>query len=264
MPLGQVAQARMESAYRFECSLHLVVALLVADPEIDRLAHHRCDAFPARVGELAQRTQLTVRELHLHASHVRILLHCLPHCHHYLVVDSTSLHREHMRMLLAEALAARKDVMKEIDELSRRLTAAVVRYEDEAAPVDDPAQVGRELERALDRLEQLSIQINLANNQTRLAFDGRELTLMEAVALRERLVLESKARHAAVHAIEQAVGGGRSGRGWLAGRRAKDDLREVANVDLAAERRGANRLSETVRRLDMAMQQRNWTTDITI
>jgi hypothetical protein len=143
------------------------------------------------------------------------------------------------------------------------LSAAVVRYEDEAASVDDPAQVERELARALDRLELFSVQINRANNQTRLDFDGRELTLMEAVALRERLVLESKARHAAVQAVEQAVGGGRAGRGWLS-RRGKDDLRELPNVDLAAERRTANQLSETVRRLDMAMQQRNWTTDISI
>jgi hypothetical protein len=167
-----------------------------------------------------------------------------------------------MQMLLAEALATRKDVVKQIEELSRRLSAAVVRYEDESAPFDDPAQVAGELARALDRLEGLTVQIHRANNHTQLAFDGREMTLMEAVALRERLVLESKARHAAVQAIEQAVGAGGRGRGWLSGRRAKDDIREVSNVDLAAERRAANGLSETVRRLDMAMQQRNWTTDI--
>jgi flagellar basal body rod protein FlgG len=56
---------------------------------------------------------------------------------------------------------------------------------------------------------------------------------------------------------------GRVSRGsWLGGRRAKDELREVPNVDLTEQRRTAGRLSETVRRLDMAMQQRNWTTDI--
>lgn len=162
-----------------------------------------------------------------------------------------------MHMLLAEALAARKDVVKQIDELSRRLSAAVLRYEDDSAPVDDPAQVTVELARALDRMEGLTVQIHRANNETRLAFDGRELTLMEAVALRERLVLESKARHAAVQAVEQAFGAGSRGRGWLSGRRAKDDIRELPNVDLAAERRTANGLSESLRRLDMAMQQRN-------
>jgi hypothetical protein len=166
-----------------------------------------------------------------------------------------------MRMLLAEALAARKDVVKEIDALSRRLRAVVVRYEDQSAPADDPTDVERELVRSLDSLQTLTVRINQANNQTTLSFDGRELSMMEAVVLRERLVLEAKARREAVEAIEQAIGVS-GGRGWLGGRRAKDDLREVPNIDLPAAREAADRTSEAVRRLDMAMQQRNWTTEL--
>jgi hypothetical protein len=165
-------------------------------------------------------------------------------------------------MLLAEALASRKDAVKEIDNLRARLAAAVLRYEDQAAPADDPNEVVIELGRTLDRFESLTVRINRTNNQTRVSFDERELSLMEAIALRERLILEAKARRAAVEAVEVATGSGKSGRGWLGGRRAKDDLRELPTVELRAERRAADELSEAVRRLDLAVQQRNWTTQL--
>lgn len=165
-------------------------------------------------------------------------------------------------MLLAEALAARKDTIKEIDDLTGRLKAAVVRYEDQVSPVEDAGEVLAALGRALDRLESLTVRLNRANNDTRLNFDGRELSVMEAIALRERLLLEAKARRAAVDAVEQATGAGRAGRGWLTHRRAKDELRELPTVDLRAERQAADRLSEAVRRLDVAVQQRNWTIEL--
>ncbi len=167
-------------------------------------------------------------------------------------------------MLLAEALAARKDTIKQIDDLRGRLAAAVVRFEDQDAPADDPTEVLIELARALDRFESLTVRINRTNNATRLAFDDRELNLMEAIALRERLILESKARRGAVEAVEVATASGKAGhgRGWLGGRRQKDELRELPTVELRAERRAADELSESVRRLDLAVQQRNWTTEI--
>lgn len=167
-------------------------------------------------------------------------------------------------MLLAEALAARKDALTEIEGLRERLTAAAVRYEDQETPVEDPAGLVDRLGERLDALEMLSVRINRTNNGTTLTFDGRDLTIMEAIALRERLTLEARTRRAVVEAVEQATGGGtgRGRRGWLATRRTKDDVRELATVDVASERRVADGLSETVRRLDMALQQRNWTTDL--
>ncbi len=165
-------------------------------------------------------------------------------------------------MLLAEALAARKDALAEITELRERLAASVVRYEDQGAPVEDPAHVVRKLGEALDQLESLSVRINRTNNETRLAFEGREFSVMEAIARRERLVLEAKARREAVSALEGATGSKSGGRRWLATRRTRDDLRELPTVDLGAERHAADTLSETVRRLDLALQARNWTTEL--
>jgi hypothetical protein len=165
-------------------------------------------------------------------------------------------------MLLAEALAARKDATATIDALRDRLAAAVLRYEDEEATGDTPAELLAELERSLDRFESLTVRINLTNNATRFAFDGRELSVMEAIALRERLSMGAKARRKAVEALEQATGSGKAGRGWLGGRRSKDEVRELPTVDVRAERRAADDLSETIRRLDLMLQQRNWTTEL--
>ncbi len=128
------------------------------------------------------------------------------------------------------------------------------------------AELLNKLAEWLDRYESLTVHINRTNNGTRLAFDGRELSLMEAIALREHLTLEAKTRRTVVEAVEDAVGGGKAGRGrrrtFGAPRRTKDDIREIPTVDLSAERRAADELSETVRRLDLALQQRNWTTDL--
>jgi hypothetical protein len=167
-------------------------------------------------------------------------------------------------MLLAEALAARKDAIKTVDDLQGRLAAAVLRYEDQVSPVDDPDQILAQLAEALDRFESLSVRINRTNNETRITIDAREVSIMEAIALRERLLMEAKARRGAVEAVEQATGSGKAGRGrgWLSGRRTKDDIRELPTVELGVERQAANKLSETVRRLDLLLQQRNWTTDL--
>lgn len=167
-------------------------------------------------------------------------------------------------MLLAEALAARKDALKEIEDLRERIATAAVRYEDQDTPVESPAGLVSKLADRLDTLESLSVRINRTNNATRLAFDTRELSLMEAIAFRERLTLEAKAHRAAVDAVETALGSASGGRrrALFGSRRTKDDIREIATIDLAAERSVADGLSETVRRLDLALQQRNWTTEL--
>ena len=166
-------------------------------------------------------------------------------------------------MLLAEALASRKDTLVEIEDLRSRLAAAVLRYEDQDPPAESPERLVSLLTAALDRFEGLSVAVNRTNNATRLAFDGRDLSVMEAIAYRERLVMEAKARRGALEEIERATGSGRGGRrGWLDARRTKDQLRELPTVDLQSERQAADQLSEAVRRLDLALQQRNWTTEL--
>jgi hypothetical protein len=170
-------------------------------------------------------------------------------------------------MLLAEALAAKKDALTEANDLRDRLAAAVIQYEDQEKASEDPATLVGKLSDALDRFERLTIQINKTNNETRLTFDGRDMSIMEAVALRDRLTIEVKARRAAVEAVEEGLETGKTSKKrpayyQQAARRSKDDVRMVPRIDVAAERRVADELSERVRRLDLALQQRNWATEL--
>jgi len=164
-------------------------------------------------------------------------------------------------MLLAEALAARKDAIAEVEALRDRLAASALRYEDEA-PGDDPTELVAQLASSLDRVESLTVRINQTNNGTRLAFDRRELSIMEAIALRERLTMEARARRVVVEAVERVTGSRKPGRSWIGERRTKDDIKELPTVDARAERRTVDELSERIRRLDLALQQRNWTTKL--
>jgi hypothetical protein len=84
-------------------------------------------------------------------------------------------------MLLAEALAAKKDALKEVEDLRGRLAAAAVRYEDQDAATEDPTDLVAKLDDALDRVESLTVRINKTNNQAQLTFDGRTLSIMEAL-----------------------------------------------------------------------------------
>ena len=70
-------------------------------------------------------------------------------------------------MLLAEALAARKDAIVEVDALRDRLASSALRYENQAAG-DDPAELGAQLTSSLDQVESLTVRINQTNNDTRL------------------------------------------------------------------------------------------------
>jgi hypothetical protein len=169
-------------------------------------------------------------------------------------------------MLLAEALAAKKDALKEVNDLRERLAAAAVRYEDQEAATEDPTNLVAKLDDALDRLERLTVRINKTNNEARLAFDGRELSIMEAVALRDRLTLEAKVRRAVVEAIEEGLETKTQARHQAyfqqATRRSKDDVRKIVTIDFKAARDAADGLSERVRRLDIALQQQNWTVEL--
>lgn len=168
-------------------------------------------------------------------------------------------------MLLAEALAAKKDALKEVEGLRERLAAAAVRYEDQDTATEDPTELVAKLDAALDSVESLTVRINKTNNQAQLAFDGRGLSIMEAVALRDRLTLEAKVRRGVVDAIEEGLETKPSGsaRGYYKqARRSKDDVRKVIVVDYKTERAAADGLSERVRRLDVALQQLNWTTEL--
>ena len=160
-------------------------------------------------------------------------------------------------MLLAEALAERKDILKQIADLAERATSSAMRYEDEdQGPKDEASTLLVELSARLDRLQQLNVLINRSNNETQLSFEGRQMSMMEAIALRDRLALEASKKRAVLEAVSEE----RPGRHRMYGyeRRSKDDVKLLPALDVAALRDECNSLSGRARALDLEMQKVNW------
>jgi hypothetical protein len=167
-------------------------------------------------------------------------------------------------MLLAEALAARNDAKKVILAAGERLGAAAVRFEDEDEQAKEAELAAAEsaLDEALARFEALSVAINRANNVARVAFADETLSLMEAIARRDRLMLEAKQREAALDAADEAMGRAGRRRYGSSERRTKDDVRRLAVGDATSRRAAHDTLARRIRELDLAIQQVNWTTEV--
>lgn len=161
-------------------------------------------------------------------------------------------------MLLAEALSARKDALARINSLQSEISESAVVYEDdqEAVLVDPQAQL-QLLQEAIDTFRTLSVAINLTNNEVTFAFDGQQLTIMEAVVMRESLKLRARALQ---HVLTNAESTRRPSR--YGARRTTEDIKMKALINLADIRKESDEYSERIRRLDLALQQKNWTTDL--
>ena len=162
-------------------------------------------------------------------------------------------------MLLAEALAERKDVLKRIGEYPAKVVEFAVWDEDEKKP---DAAVLVDLNKAyaadLDRLEELNVKIHKANAVLTVQTEQGEMTIMEAIALRDRLNLGRISADRTKQAVESALG-----RHSLYRRsRSKEDVRIktlVAPRDIAREE---DALAGEIRRLDLAIQMVNWSQEL--
>ena len=166
---------------------------------------------------------------------------------------------ERAAVLLAEALATRKAALTKITELENRIAAAAVSYEGEAAPDEDAGALLIELDALCTEFESLSTRINRTNNDVTIRFDGREMSMMEAVAFREALLLGARATKRIADAIDTTMGKGRYGYG---GRRTKDELKQVVHLSPATMRKSSDQVAQQLERLNIAMQSVNWTTEV--
>ena len=101
-------------------------------------------------------------------------------------------------MKLAEALQERADLNRKIDELRRRLGNAVLVQEGEE-PVEDPAELLKELDLAVARLEELMAAINLTNCKTKV----NGMTLTALIAKKDALMLKLSAYRELVYTAGQ-------------------------------------------------------------
>jgi len=155
-------------------------------------------------------------------------------------------------MRLAEALAARADLQRRIEQLRARI-AANARFQEGEEPAEDAAALLAEAHADLDRLRDLISRINATNAALDLGADG---TMTDALAARDVL----KLRHALLTDAAAAASGSGGGFGHL--RQMRSELRQFAALPVADLRTQADEVARQLRELDGRIQQANWSNDL--
>ncbi|MDQ0613906.1 DNA repair exonuclease SbcCD ATPase subunit [Microbacterium sp. W4I4] len=151
-------------------------------------------------------------------------------------------------MRLAEALAARADLQRRIEQLRSRITGNA-RYQEGEEPAEDAAGLLAEADAALDELRDLIRRINATNSRVDLGADG---TMTDALAARDVL----RMRHSLLTDAATAA----SGQGFM--RQMRSELRQFAALPVAELRSQADDVARELRELDSRIQQANWGNDL--
>lgn len=157
-------------------------------------------------------------------------------------------------MRVAEALAERADLNKRIAQLTQRIKNSARSVEGEA-PDEDPAELLRQIIRLMDRRQALVAEINHRNAQEHVIYQGREITVTEALALRDQM----NAHRNLLHEIANAASPDRDRYGL--GRR-RTELPEKAALPVKELHEEADRIARDWRELDAAIQLSNWGTEL--
>ena len=149
-------------------------------------------------------------------------------------------------MKLAEALQERADLNRSIQQLESRLSANAITQEGET-PAEDPQELLSQLDRSIDRLEELTAAINLRNSQVQ--HEGETLTQM--IARRDALTMRLRILREFANQASQT------------GRRARaSEIRIVSAVNVKSLQKDLDNMSRELRLLDNAIQSLNWSTDL--
>lgn len=152
-------------------------------------------------------------------------------------------------MKIAEALTARADLQRRIEQLRARITANA-RYQEGEEPAEDAAALLGEAETDLAQLRALIRRINATNSRIDLGADG---TMTDALAARDVLRLQ----HSLLADAAAAASGTNSGM-----RQMRSELRQVAALPVGELRAAADGIAQELRALDNRIQQANWTHDL--
>lgn len=152
-------------------------------------------------------------------------------------------------MKLAEALTARADLQRRIEQLRARIMANA-RYQEGEEPAEDPAALLVEADAALSELRELIRRINFTNSRLDLGADG---TMTDALATRDVLRLQ----HSMLADAAAAASGSHQ-----SFRQMRSELRQVAALPVTQVRERADAVAKVLRELDNRIQQANWTHDL--
>ena len=149
-------------------------------------------------------------------------------------------------MKLAEALTARADLQRRIEQLRARITANA-RYQEGEEPAEDAAALIVEADAALEQLRQLIRRINATNSRLDLGVDG---TMTDALAARDVLRLR--------HSLLADAAAAASGANDQFLRQMRSELRQISALPVGELRTRADRVAQELRELDNRIQQANW------
>ncbi|KQR39289.1 DIP1984 family protein [Microbacterium sp. Leaf159] len=153
-------------------------------------------------------------------------------------------------MKLAEALTARADLQRRIEQLRARITANA-RYQEGEEPAEDASALLVEADAALAQLRDLIRRINATNSRLDLGADG---TMTDALAARDVLRLQ--------HSLLADAAAAASGANDQFLRQMRSELRQISALPVAELRSRADAVAQELRELDNRIQQANWLHDL--
>lgn len=152
-------------------------------------------------------------------------------------------------MKLAEALAQRADVVKQIADLRGRLQRSAVSTEGDE-PAENVRDLLEQLTKAASQFEILVVRINRTNLQTEVA-DGETITdlLARRDALNQVLpILQFLIAHTS-NALNQH-------------RAMRSELRAVTHVNISEIQKQIDSIGAALRQIDNRIQEQNWLTEL--
>ncbi|MBO4241776.1 MAG: DIP1984 family protein [Clostridiales bacterium] len=149
-------------------------------------------------------------------------------------------------MKLATALSERSDLQDRINELAGRLNSNA-KVQEGDTPSEDPKELLNELDRDIERLEELIARINNTNNNTRK--DG--VTLTQLLAKRDCLDKKILVLRGFLDNASARVN-----------RYSKTEIKILSTVSVAELQKKVDKLSEEFRKTDETIQEINWTTEL--
>ena len=149
-------------------------------------------------------------------------------------------------MKLAEALQERADLRRVIGRLEVRIVNNA-RIAEGTTPTEDPAELIRTLDGAMDRLAALITAINGTNSVT--VVDGRSLT--EWIAQRDTLKEKIEIYRRLVNEASEVTR-----------RMTHSEIRIVPAVDVPTLNRQTDKMAKELRLMDNRIQAANWTTEL--
>jgi hypothetical protein len=146
-------------------------------------------------------------------------------------------------MKLAEALLVRADAKKKLASLRERIAANALVQQGEK-PHEDPMKLMKEAAGVLDELERLTLAVNAANLQHKLA-DGRSLA--ELIARRDHLAQQHSLLQVAIAGTKKEPD-----------RYSLSEIKWTATVDVAKLQKQSDDLAKQIRETNARIQETNW------